>query len=87
VFYPRQQSRSNLFFIKRSTETQAHSGGLRSSDKGFLNLSWPDYWQLLRWTARQRAEGLKEKVPRSLSKVLAEIGIDVSMWRDLVWNW
>jgi len=70
-----------------STEPQPHSGGLRSSDKGFLNLSWQDYWRLLRWTARQRAEGLKEKVPRSLSKVLSQIGIDVSMWRDLVWNW
>jgi hypothetical protein len=26
-------------------------------------------------------------VPRALAGTLATLGIDASMWRDLVWNW
>ncbi|WP_168566836.1 hypothetical protein [Crateriforma spongiae] len=72
---------------KLSDEPEVHTGGLRSSDKGFLNMSWKDYWELLCWTARQSAEKLNPRVPASLRKTLQTLGIDLSMWRDLVWNW
>lgn len=70
-----------------SSQAQVHAGGVRSSDKGFLNMAWKDYWRLLRWTAKQSVGGVTAKVPRPLASVLTELGIDVSMWRDLVWNW
>lgn len=70
-----------------SDEPEVHTGGLRSSDRGFLHLSWKDYWDLLCWTAEQGIEDAAAKVPRALAKRLAELGIDASMWRDLVWNW
>lgn len=67
-------------------DPQPHRGGVRASDKGFLNLGWRDYVELLRWTAKQRMSEASEKVPESLCKVLSKLGIDASMWRDLVWN-
>ena len=70
-----------------SDDAEVHTGGVRSSDRGFLNLSWKDYWALLCWTAEQGVDGVSAKVPDSLAKRLSELGIDVSMWRDLVWNW
>ncbi|TWU01637.1 hypothetical protein [Neorhodopirellula pilleata] len=70
-----------------SGEAEVHSGGVRSSDRGFLSLSWKDYWELLCWTAKQSVQGVKAEVPPRLAKCLAALGIDVSMWRDLVWNW
>jgi REP element-mobilizing transposase RayT len=79
-------------------DPQPHRGGVRASDKGFLSLKWQEYVALLRWTAKQRfdqSEGpsanqsfsqAAEKVPKSLGQVLSRLGIDASMWRDLVWN-
>jgi hypothetical protein len=72
---------------KLSADPQPHSGGIRSSDRGFLNVSLRDYLGLLRWTAKQSVEGMAVKVPPSLAKTLSALGIDASMWRDLVWNW
>ncbi|TWT69688.1 hypothetical protein [Crateriforma conspicua] len=72
---------------KLSDEPEVHTGGVRSSDKGFLNMTWKDYWELLRWTARRSVEETNLKVPASLRKTLQALGIDLSMWRDLVWNW
>ena len=40
-------------------DPQVHKGGVRASDKSFLNLTWQDYLALLRWRAKQR---LKEAV-------------------------
>lgn len=70
-----------------SDDPQVHSKGVRSSDRGFLNVSWPDYKRLLDWTASQCVEGVTAVVPAGLAKTLTELGIDASMWRDLVWNW
>jgi hypothetical protein len=70
-----------------SGHPQAHTGGLRSSDRGFLNVSLRDYLRLLRWTAKQSVDGVVSKVPKSLAKTLTELGIDAGMWRDLVWHW
>jgi hypothetical protein len=76
--------------IKRSklgTDAEVHQHGFRGSDKGFLNIDWKDYKRLLRWTARQGVDGVTAKVPAALANTLQELGIDASMWRDLVWNW
>jgi REP element-mobilizing transposase RayT len=70
-----------------SDEPQVHTGGVRSSDRGFLNLSWAEYWRLLRWTASSGGESRGGDLPKPLTKTLSAIGIDLSMWRDLVWNW
>lgn len=72
---------------KLASDAEVHSKGFRSSDKGFLNLDWADYKRLLRWTAKQSAAGVTTKLPRSLAKTVGELGIDASMWRDLVWDW
>ena len=68
-----------------STDPQTHTAGFRSSDRGFLSLSIGDYLRLLRWTARQGVGG--KKVPAGLARMLTALGIDASMWRDLVWRW
>ena len=68
-------------------DPQASSDKLRASDKGFLRIRWREYVELLRWTARQRISELVEKVPKELSEILCRLKIDVSMFRDLVWNY
>ena len=73
--------------VTLSLDAQPHSDGMRASDKGFLHVSLREYLRLLRWTARQGVEGIGAKVPASLANVLTKLGIDASMWRDLVWNW
>jgi len=72
---------------KVSCDAQVHREGFRCSDKGFLSLSWEDYKRLLRWTAKQSRSSSVGKVPERLAKTLGELGIDASMWRELVWNW
>jgi hypothetical protein len=67
-------------------DPQVHQGGVRASDKGFLNLPWRDYLALLRWTGKQRLKEAVGEVPAKLQAALKSLGIDTSMWRDLVWN-
>jgi hypothetical protein len=67
-------------------DAQPNATGLRASDKGFLNMRWREYLELLSWTARQRVKGFTEAVPEGLQPVLSRLGIDASMWRDLVWD-
>ncbi len=69
-----------------AAEPQVSRSGVRASDKGFLGISWNDYLRLLRWTARQRRPVEGQKVPRSLQPIVAAVGIDLGMWRELVWN-
>jgi REP element-mobilizing transposase RayT len=70
-----------------SSDAELHRDGLRASDKGFLNLSWSDYIALLRWTAQQRVKEAVAAVPAHLLVILSKLGIEGSMWRDLVWNY
>lgn len=72
---------------KLSVDAEANQDGVRASDKGFLHVSIRDYLRLLRWTAKQGVDGMTEKIPSSLASTLTQIGIDASMWRDLVWHW
>ncbi|OYW18505.1 MAG: hypothetical protein B7Z55_10490 [Planctomycetales bacterium 12-60-4] len=67
-------------------DPQVHRGGVRASDKGFLNLPWRDYLALLRWTSLQRLKEAVGEVPERLQGALSSLGIEASMWRDLVWN-
>lgn len=69
-----------------SQDPQLHHHGLRASDKGFLNMSWSDYRDLLDWTGQQRKPTSTEAIPTALHQMLAQLGIDGTMWRDLVWN-
>lgn len=69
-----------------SHEAEVHGDGLRSSNKGFLQLSWNDYLSLLRWTAKQGIDGVVAKVPTRLAGLLTSLGIEAGMWRDLVWH-
>jgi len=70
-----------------SSDAEVHQEGLRASDKGFLHVSLGEYMRLLRWTAKQSVSGLVSKVPAGLAATLTQLGIDASMWRDLVWQW
>lgn len=72
---------------KLADEPEVHRDGVRSSDKGFLHLSWKNYWALLRWTAQQATNDSKAEMPLVVRDVLTKVGIDVSMWRELVWDW
>ena len=67
-------------------DPQVHKGGVRASDKGFLNLPWRDYLALLKWTSVQRLTEAVGEVPAKLQAALTSLGIEASMWRDLVWN-
>ncbi|MFG0286737.1 MAG: transposase [Rhodopirellula sp. JB044] len=72
---------------KLSSDSEANRDGIRASNRGFLHVSIREYLRLLRWTARQSVAGASEKLPKSLASTLAGLGIDSSMWRDLVWDW
>ncbi len=69
-----------------AADPQVHQSGVRASDKGFLNLPWRDYLALLRWTSQQRLKEAMTEVPAKLQGALSALGIEASMWRDLVWN-
>ena len=77
-----------LTLSNRSTSDKPEPSrtGVRASDKGFLNISWREYLRLLRWTAKQTEPNENLKVPPSLRPIMAKLGIDLTMWRDLVWN-
>lgn len=67
---------------------QVSRSGTRASDKGFLGMSQSEYLRLLRWTGKEPPMGEhKKKVPSSLQATVSRLGIDLSMWRDLVWNY
>ncbi len=53
-----------------SLDPQSHSDGLRASDKGFLSVDWAQYYKLLRWTAKQGADGVAAEIPADLANVL-----------------
>jgi REP element-mobilizing transposase RayT len=69
-----------------ASDPEVCRSGLRASDKGFLNLPWREYLELLRWTSQQKTSGEVTEVPRQVSRSLSRLGIASSMWRDLVWN-
>ena len=64
--------------------------GVRASDKGFLEMNVKDYLKLLRWTAKHRPQQLevieRKDLPPSLRALVSRLGVDLKMWRDMVWN-
>ena len=66
---------------------QASSSGVRASDKGFLNMSSDEYLTLLDWTGRHKQEGKRGSIPENLAPILERLGIEGSMWCDLVWQY
>jgi hypothetical protein len=72
----------------------ASTTGCRASDKGFLNMSLEEYFELLVFTGKQGRSGKRgkikadrETVPTSTASViLRKLGIADGMWCDLVWN-
>ena len=68
-------------------DPEVHQSGVRASNKGFLNMSSGDYLGLLRWTAqRPEVRNLEHRLPATLQPLLSRLRIDLSMWRDLVWD-
>ena len=59
---------------------------MRASDKGFLSMSLKDYLSLLTWTGSHRPSLSKQSVPVEVEPILKRLGIDGSMWIDLVWR-
>jgi hypothetical protein len=72
-----------------SLDPEPCTNGLRASNKGFLRLDLEDYLALLQWTAKQNDHppGSVRPVPDSMQHLLEGLGIDPSMWCDLVWNY
>jgi hypothetical protein len=71
---------------KLASDPEVSRTGVRASDKGFLNLPWREYLELLRWTSQQKPNGEVTEVPSQVGRSLSRLGIAGSMWRDLVWN-
>ncbi len=61
--------------------------GLRASDKGFLSMRLSEYLTLLDWTGREGKDGKRGAIPSKLEPILERIGIDGTMWCDLVWSY
>ena len=72
-----------------SLDPEPCTNGLRASNKGFLNMNLEDYVKLLRWTAEQKGHppGKLHPVPESLKPLFSGLGVEPSMWCDLVWNY
>ncbi len=70
-----------------AADPEVHHEGVRASDKGYLEMSQADYLKLLRWTATLGKDGaVSSKAPEHLQELLTQLGIEPSMWRDLVYN-
>ncbi len=79
---------SPLTLNERGTPGPASSKtGLRASDKGFLSMTSEDYIALLDWTGREGKPSKHGKVPSELAPILQRLGIEGSMWSELVWNY
>ncbi len=72
---------------RKSLGTQVSKSGLRASDKGFLTLSVEEYVTLLDWTGRQRRQDKRGAIPEAVAPILKRLGIEGSMWCDLVWEY
>jgi hypothetical protein len=71
---------------KLAGEPEPSRDGLRASNKGFLDLDWKDYLTLLRWVGKQSDSGSGKTVPKRMQPLVSRLGIDLSMFRDLVWQ-
>ena len=74
----------------RATGPVVSKGGVRASDKGFLDVSLASYLALLYWTGSQGRVDKSGKIAADCgldyAPLLAKLGIADGMWCDLVWN-
>jgi len=56
----------------------------RASDKGFLPVSLEAYLQLVDWTGRQLKDGKRGRIPDSCKPILQRLGVNRSVWCELV---
>jgi hypothetical protein len=75
-----------LTLAAKSEGPMSSDRGVRASDRGFLSISLKDYLALLDWTGRQGKPDKRGKIPSGLASILQRLGIESSMWCDLVWN-
>lgn len=69
-----------------SEDPQVHRDGLRASDKGFLGMDLMEYIRLLQWTASRPEQKPGAEVPEPFQRLMERLGIKLTMWCDLVWN-
>ncbi len=65
---------------------QVSKSGTRASDKGFLDLTFEEYRQLLYWTGQQKRADKRGVIPEECLPLFQRIGIEPSKWSDFVWN-
>jgi len=58
----------------------------RCSDKGFLNMSAAEYLEFLDWTARHTVPGKRGATPEEAPPILQRLGLQPSVWIELVSN-
>lgn len=63
-----------------------HKDGLRASDKGFLGITWSEYYKLLVWTGKQKHREKRGNIPMDHVPMLKRLGIDPETWCELVWG-
>jgi REP element-mobilizing transposase RayT len=64
----------------------ASESHVRASDKGFLSMSLQDYLSLLKWTGANKPSLGEPKATPEVEPILKRLGIDGSVWIDLVWK-
>ena len=65
---------------------QKSESGVRASDKGFLSMSLKDYLVLLAWTGSNKPSLGKPRSTAEVDSILNRLGIEGSLWLDLVWK-
>ena len=58
--------------------------GTRTSNLGCLNMTFPQYLELLEWTGRQVAQGKVGRIPADQPSILRQLGVEGEGWLKLV---
>lgn len=75
-----------LTLDRRMLGSMPNKEGLRTSDKGFLAMTWQEYVALLVWTGKQRHTDKKGQIPADYVPTLNRLGIAPEKWCKLVWE-
>ena len=76
----------NLCKATGRTEPRPSESDARCSDKGFLPMTSQEYLELLDWSARQVAIGKRGRTPDELPPILRRLGLEPTVWLELVAN-
>jgi REP element-mobilizing transposase RayT len=58
--------------------------GRRASDRGYLEISFPQYLELVDWTGRQVRKDKQGAIPQQLAPILQRLGVVPEKWSQLV---